>query len=45
MERETHVGISVLYKRVSARFAFERARLVEEVVELGDFAEFGEYLQ
>jgi len=38
-----YLGVCVLDKDVAARLALEQARLVKQIIELGDLAELGEY--
>lgn len=44
-KKATHIVGCIFNKGISARFTLERARLVEQVVELGDLPELGEDLE
>lgn len=43
-EKQTYSRIDVLDERIPSRFPLERSRLVEEVVEVGEFTKLGEDL-
>lgn len=42
--KQTYSWIDILHERVSSRFSFEWSGLVEEIIEVGKFSEFGEDL-
>lgn len=42
---DTYIFVPVFHKRISARLAFERSVFVEEKIQFGNFAEFGEDLE